>query len=450
MKHFIISLSFFVFCIIAHKSYGSQNSIDESIEEISQDKNYIYTRTMLDEQGTTYLDNVQYFDGLGRPVQTVQRGITPQKSDVISLMEYDGFGRESKVWLPVHISGNNGGYASPATIQAQAINAVYLDNSPYSEPVYEPSPLNRVQQQFGPGAEWRSGGGHSVKTDYLTNNAAGLSCNLYEIENDSILRYKGKYANAQLYVTQITDEDGNISYEFKDKLGKVVLTRQINNTGFHDTYYVYDDFGNLVYVLPPLAADATRSTTTSYKPNTEIIRNYAYVYQYDHRNRCIKKKLPGADWIFYVYDKADRLILTQDGEQRKSNKNEWTFNKYDALGRVILSGIYTVSTPLNILCEQFNAIVVKEEVGNGNYGYTWNTPPVVTSDKVLFVNYYDDYNLLLSQEAYFSNNLSYDNRAGYDKHYTNEDTPSCSAKGLLTGTRKTIGWFGRDCNGHVL
>jgi len=37
---------------------------------------------------------VQYFDGLGRPIQTVQRGITPTKQDIATLTEYDGSGRE--------------------------------------------------------------------------------------------------------------------------------------------------------------------------------------------------------------------------------------------------------------------------------------------------------------------------------------------------------------------
>ena len=54
-------------------------------------------------------------------------------------------------------------------------------------------------------------------------------------------------------------------------------------------------------------------------------------------NRCIYKKLPGCEPVYYIYDKAGRLILSQDGEQR--SKGEWMFTLPDILGRTVLSGI---------------------------------------------------------------------------------------------------------------
>ncbi|HMM05027.1 DUF6443 domain-containing protein, partial [Dysgonomonas sp.] len=65
----------------------------------SADQNYVRTRTYTNETGTAYLDQIQYFDGLGRPMQTVQRGITPDGKDLVSIQEYDAFGRESNTWL---------------------------------------------------------------------------------------------------------------------------------------------------------------------------------------------------------------------------------------------------------------------------------------------------------------------------------------------------------------
>ena len=43
---------------------------------------------------------------------------------------------------------------------------------------------------------------------------------------------------------------------------------------------------------------------------------YAFQYKYDGRNRCIWKKLPGAGYMEMVYDNADRLVFSQDGNQR--------------------------------------------------------------------------------------------------------------------------------------
>lgn len=67
------------------------------------------------------------------------------------------------------------------------------------------------------------------------------------------------------------------------------------------------------------------------------MRQYAYIYRYDGFNRCIYKKLPGCEPVYYIYDKAGRLILSQDGEQR--SKGEWMFTLPDILGRTVLSGI---------------------------------------------------------------------------------------------------------------
>jgi hypothetical protein len=86
------------------------------------------------------------------------------------------------------------------------------------------------------------------------------------------------YTDAQLYVSQIIDEDGNVSYQFKDKQEQTVLTRQILNGSNVDTYFVYDDFGNLCFVLPPLAADTLIATNaTAYdKTNSTQVKQYAY------------------------------------------------------------------------------------------------------------------------------------------------------------------------------
>ncbi|WP_236264214.1 hypothetical protein, partial [Dysgonomonas sp. Marseille-P4677] len=68
----------------------------------------------------------------------------------------------------------------------------------------------------------------------------------------------------------------------------------------HDTYYVFDDFGNLKAVLPPLASDAMKTGTGWSNTGTLLLRDYAYLYEYDSRNRCIAKRLPGTHWIYYV------------------------------------------------------------------------------------------------------------------------------------------------------
>ena len=85
-------------------------------------QNYIRTRNYTNESGTTYLDQLQYFDGLGRFVQTVHKAVTPgtdiaARKDLVILQEYDTLGREDKAWLPAVVSGNNGAYVAPEDIK---------------------------------------------------------------------------------------------------------------------------------------------------------------------------------------------------------------------------------------------------------------------------------------------------------------------------------------------
>ncbi|NDW13256.1 RHS repeat-associated core domain-containing protein, partial [Bacteroides sp. 214] len=301
------------------------------------------------------------------------------------------------------------------------------ESKPYSFPVYEPSPLNRVTQQYGPGERWHNYK-KAITTEYLTNGSSAHVCAYYYSINirDSIrIMKRNNYAAGQLYVTKISDEDRkNITYEFKDKLGQVVLTRQIGSSGNHDTYYVYDSYGNLRAVLPPLAAD-NLTADTDWTPSNSYLQQYAYLYKYDDRNRCISKKLPGCDWIHYIYDKADQLIFTQDGEMRL--KGEWMFSIPDVHGRTVLTG--TCGNSLNYLNNPLGSTVVKASYSgtNNSYkGYTITGITLTGTIKMLTANYYDNYDFL-SLTGYSS--LGYTTpESDYGSQYPD------SSKGLLTGT----------------
>ncbi|EGJ99791.1 MULTISPECIES: DUF6443 domain-containing protein [Dysgonomonas] len=403
------------------------------IHSQSSTQNYLQTRTYTNDAGTTYLDEIQYFDGLGRPMQTVQRGITPNAADLVTYQEYDAFGRESNSWLPAVASGNNGSYMPFATYKAKAMTT-YTNDSAYSRPVYEASPLNRVLEQYSPGKEWYAGK-RAVKTEYQTNTAGGeLSCALFRADTDAslTLTQTGNYGVGQLYVTKITDEDQNISYEFKDKLGQVILTRQIESAKQYDTYYIYDDYGNLKAVLPPLASDTVKANSAQLNNNSYMRSNLAYLYMYDNRNRCTSKKLPGCDWVRYVYDKADRLIFSQDGEQRKKLPNEWTFNKYDAFGRVIISGIHKTTESHEALIAKCQNIVVTEKPG-GNFEYTWNSLPEISYTGTLSLNYYDNYYDYFN--ATLREKLKFVKKDGFSDRYIHPSLGEGTPKGLLIGTR---------------
>jgi len=113
-----------------------------SIAQVSS-QNYIRTRTY-NNGSTSYIDEISYFDGLGRPFQTVLKGVKPgdpSVSNLVTLKEYDGAGREVKNWLPIPASGE---YIDPATFKSGSIAEYDNDSRRYNQTNYEASPLNSM------------------------------------------------------------------------------------------------------------------------------------------------------------------------------------------------------------------------------------------------------------------------------------------------------------------
>jgi hypothetical protein len=149
------------------------------------------------------------------------------------------------------------------------------------------------------------------------------NCMIIKAQNNSdeniTVTAVGNYPTGSLQVVYTRNEDNEVTIEFKDRQDKTVLLRKLKNTGsnedMYDTYYVYDNLGKLSAVLPPLASSGLKKGTIS----SDLLDAYAYLYEYDNRERLKAKKLPGTDWMRMGYDEADRMVYSQDGEQRKRN-----------------------------------------------------------------------------------------------------------------------------------
>jgi len=371
------------------------------------------------------MQTVQYFDGLGRPMETVQRGITPTGKDLVTLTEYDGVGREYRQWLPVTSTGS-GAYVAPATITGNSTTLYGGDAKPYATTNFESSPLNRVTGKYGAGASWYAG----KKNDsilYQTNAANEVA--YYFVNSSNKLERNSYYDANTLYKTAMADEDGKTTTEYKDKLGRVVMKRNSTNV---NTYFVYNDLGQLSYVLPPIAADSLPGSG-QISDDHGVMKRYTYLYKYDERGNNVVKRLPGCDSILMVYDKADRLVLSQDGSQRE--KKQWTVTKYDVFGRVLYTGYLTRDQTRKDLKAILDPLLITESYDGtatfANTGYTCGY--FVAEITPLLVNYYDSYKFRRLLSATDSTNLKYATIAGYDAQF-GED----KVKGLLTGTRTYI------------
>ncbi len=141
--------------------------------------------------------------------------------------------------------------------------------------MFEPSPLNRPDKDFGAGQDWYTNNKH-VKHAYLVNvhgtaaeeerivawKVDGTSMPVRAAAVAGYVEIGGYYSNGQLSVKSTKDEQGNVVREYVDKEGRTILKKvqavsgiaQTNNdTHWAMTYYIYDDLGNLVVVLPPEA-----------------------------------------------------------------------------------------------------------------------------------------------------------------------------------------------------
>ena len=349
--------------------------------------------------GSKYMASYDYYDGLGRLFQKVQKGITPAGSNLISLQEYDGAGRRSESWLPIVSSSV---YMSPSAIKSAAPGNYSSDSRPYSKPVYSVSPLDRILKRYSPGAAWAS---KPVTMDYLANSS-DVNCINYSVSSSGALVNNGTYAAGQLRVVKRIDEDQHVSYTFTDKQGHILLERQMQGSEQHDTYYVYNDLDNLCFVLQPMYQSVSN------------LDQYAFQYKYDNRNRCNWKKLPGASAVSYVYDEADNMIFSQDGKQYASK--QWSFYLYDKFHRLAVQGVCSNTNTAAVSNVIVSCTRVNSNSGLGNSGYTSSF--ALVSPEVHRVNYYDDYA--------FRSLTGFDN-AGFP-------AATIDAKGYVTGSVITV------------
>ena len=470
---------------------------------IGQTGNFIKTTTYKQASSSTIASptsaqvtqNITYFDGLGRPIQKIANAQSPLGKDIIIPVEYDDFGRQKKEYMPYASSQSNMDRIDNniviAAIASQS-QTFYKDGNPYFEKDLEASPLNRVIKQGAPGAAWAIGSGHEIKMNYQTNAVDEVKSFTANASWDAIqklysisLTDNGYYSANELYKNILYDENtaavpsenNGSTIEFKNKEGQVILKRTYGKVGSgtvnekHDTYYVYDIYGNLIYVIPPKAADLVGSTAalqpdvistaivasgstlnlsainsiilspgfnaqsgstfTAVIDNSSqsVLDNLCYQYKYDYRNRLVEKKLPGKQWEYIVYDKLDRPILTQDANLKALNK--WLFTKYDAFSRPVYTGEYTKTSQNSRVDLQgiadLNTVLLENKQGSNTINNTtvyYSNNAFPNTDINLFaINYYDDYN--------------FDINGGVSEN-VGSITPNTVTKSLTTGNKVRI------------
>lgn len=458
-KIFMIAVCLFSVNILAQQTTTSTFGNENYIHNVT----FLFPFSLGQESNATNaqkLENITYFDGLGRPIQQIGIRHSPLLNDIVTHIEYDSLGRQSKNYLPYATTTSTGLYRTDALTKTNTFyNTIKYQNTtnPYSEKFFDKTPLNLVVESAAPGNAWKEGivNEHTMKNEYklveTSDNVYNLQVTLgttNTLVNKGLYvigpgQTQGTYLAPTLYkfITKnenwkASDGNNNTVHTFKDFRGRTVLKRIFNNNIAHDTYYVYDNYNNLSFIISP-------KVTISNGVDATELSELCYQYRYDEKNRLVEKKIPGKGWEYIIYDSLDRPVLTQDANQRDKNGDgiindkDWLFTKYDKFGRVAYTGIYTHASVLGRAAMQSyfdtqnnsaeKSYEIKEESLESLEIYYSNNDFPNTSLEVLTVNYYDNY-------VFDRAGLGLPSSIGiiYGKNITT------NAKGLATGRRMRV------------
>lgn len=413
-----------------------------------------YIRSITPDQPVTQVNAsikhrqiTEYFDGLGRSLQTVVKRGHADGNDIVQPYLYDGVGRQSTSYLP---------YARPAhqsigefdhlpKARTEDFYPLSQGQQPYSKTEYDNSPLNRPLKQLAPGKSWvGSGRGIVLQASFNIDPvyfSGGIIPTYYEVKGayprfefnttNNTVSYIGTYPAGTLFVSKVTDEDGEVKEEVKDKNGRVLFTRMLTRsqhpplfpimspidffpTNYVYTFYIYDDLDRLRVVVPPglITPTFTMSssvnnniTTNTYNyiwsaPTSDMLNGLCYLNNYNGRGSIIEKKIPGKAIENFVYDQRERLVLYQDGNLRSVGK--WQYNFYDGFNRLRTSGLINLSD--NRIDLQAQALSNLGNIPSGSWRNVVNNynpatilelyPPYITGAEILTFNFYDNYDLV--------------------------------------------------------
>jgi RHS repeat-associated protein len=368
--------------------------------------------------------NYEYLDALGRPLQNVSKNNSPLGYDIVKHFTYDAAtGRSSFDYMPYVSTGLNGGFRANSSNEQSAFfgpsSSISNDSRPFEETSYELSPLDRVLKTTSEGIDWFSDNRGNSSTLKIDMSGTKLFWEYDESTKQpslSIFNNPGGYYPAgMLSYSESKNEGNNVAKVYSDFLERNVLTESQNIDGsWLQTYTVYDGLGRPRVIFPPEASANISQylslSTTALRQ--DFLDQWTYQFIYDGHGRMSKKKVPGSGWTYYVYDKWDRLVLSQDAEQRSSNK--WSFTKYDRFNRAILTGVYSVGTSHATL--QSDAMVIAdanrhESQVNTGIGYTLanSFPSGISESNVNVVTYYDNYDFMFAGWDQESNTYTYSN-----------------------------------------
>lgn len=102
----------------------------------------------------------------------------------------------------------------------------------------------------------------------------------------------------------------------------------------HYTLYYYDRAGNLVQTVPPAGVRADKTDRNDIDEDGLQTK-----YRYNSLGQLVEQSTPDGGTTKFIYDYLGRLRFSQNAEQAKVENNDFSYTRYDELGRIFEVGV---------------------------------------------------------------------------------------------------------------
>ncbi len=443
---FTIRFCWIYFCSIFHLSVQAQ--VAPLPASVGSGKKIHYVRTFTatipeknpnvlvskaTELGGGVQQTTQYLDGLGRVIQQNDKMASQPgdgstwfiPKDIVNIRRLDfDASQQPQVknlsYLPFTNTGTGSDYSNGFLSMGFVLQEMFWqakhpdEHYYYNETRTERSPLGRVEKTLDEGDAFvGNNNGVSVQNEL---NSISENIRLWEIVSGTGFippASSQSYSTGKLSKTITIDEKGKKIYTYTDFGGKVILKKvqekesgagldENGHEGWLCTYYVYDDLDQLRVIIPPRAVKYLQTTGYVFSSN-DVYQELCFWYEYDERGRNSIKHSPAAGTVQMVYDNKDRLVLSQDENQRNRVGKQWTFYLYDNQDRMIATGLYDKDATRDAMVTFVKALnngVVSINIYTGSPEALKADNPVAgsstycnscTNTVINTVSYYDDY-----------------------------------------------------------
>jgi len=286
--------------------------------------------------GSTVRVKTEYQNGWGQPLLALTHRTHPVH-DIATV--YDNRARLSKAsFLSYPTSTQNSHFQlTPFTDQRSFYQNLYPDEGGTSYSLNVQSAVAGIQStsSYSPGKSFVGQGRGTTTSSSL--NTSSENIRVWRLNAVGTPVSNTIYGDNTLSKVTTTGQHNVQSVEYTNRDGQLVCKKvQSDASTWLYTYYVYDDYGKIRYILTPKAITALAAN--NWQMNSSIQSGLCFSYVYDKYGQVIQRGIPGKNGLEYtVYDKKHRPVLHQNPLLQQSGK--WQFTIYDKQGRTIMTGL---------------------------------------------------------------------------------------------------------------